>query len=256
MFRTANPALNAGTFRNVKTAASGETMTINGTVDKTVIMLVLLMVSALYIWNMFYSNLPLEGAKVMADKFMKLVIGGMIASFVLAVVTVFIKRASPVTAPLYAIAEGLLVGSVSAFLELRFHGIVIQAVSLTLAVMFCLLAAYRTGLIKATENFKLGVFAATGAVALIYLLTWVLRGFFHREIPYIHQSGPIGIGFSVIVIIIAALNLVLDFDFIENGAKQGAPKYMEWYGAFGLTVTLVWLYFEILNLLTKIRGRD
>ncbi len=256
MLRTANPALNANTFRNMEAAKSGEAMTINGTVNKTFIMLVLLLISAMYIWNMFYSSLPAEGIKVLADKFLKFLIGGMIASLTLAIITVLVKRAAPITAPLYAIAEGLLVGAVSAFFELQFRGIVIQAVALTMGTMFCMLAAYRTGIIKATENFKLGVFAATSAVALIYLVTWILRGFFHTTIPYIHQGGPIGIAFSLIVIVIAALNLVLDFDFIENGAKHGAPKYMEWYGAFGLIVTLVWLYFEILNLLAKIRGRN
>jgi uncharacterized YccA/Bax inhibitor family protein len=187
---------------------------------------------------------------------MKFLIAGAIGSFVLALITVIFKQASPFTAPLYALLEGLLVGSISAVFELQFKGIVIQAVALTLGVMFCLLFAYRTGIIKATENFKLGIFAATGAIGIIYLVTWVMRGFFHTDMPYIHQSGPIGIGFSVVVVIIASLNLVLDFDFIENGAKQNAPKYMEWYGAFGLIVTLVWLYFEILNLLRKIRGND
>jgi uncharacterized YccA/Bax inhibitor family protein len=254
MIRTSNPALNAGTFDGLPGAAAAEAMTIGGTVNKSFVLLALMLVSAMYIWNMFYANFNAEGAGVVADKFLKLLIAGSIGSLALALITVFFKKASPVTAPLYALLEGLLIGSVSAFFELRFHGIVLQAVALTFGTMFCLLAAYRSGLVKATENLKLGVVAATGAVFIIYMLTWILRCF-HRDIPYIHQSGPIGIGFSVIVIIIAALNLVLDFDFIENGARAGAPKYMEWYAAFGLMVTLVWLYFEILNLLGKIRNR-
>jgi uncharacterized YccA/Bax inhibitor family protein len=140
-------------------------------------------------------------------------------------------------------------------MEAQFPGIVIQAVALTFGTLFCLLLAYKSGLIKATENFKLGVVAATGGIALIYLATMVL-GLFGIGIPYIHDSGLIGIGFSLFVVVVAALNLVLDFDFIETGAERGAPKYMEWYASFGLIVTLVWLYIEILRLLAKLRGRD
>ena len=135
-----------------------------------------------------------------------------------------------------------------------FPGIVIQATALTFGTLFCLLLAYKSGMIKVTENFKLGIIAATGAIALIYFATFIL-GFFGIPIPFIHDSGPIGIGFSLVVVVIAALNLVLDFDFIEAGAEHGAPKYMEWYGAFGLMVTLIWLYIEFLRLLSKLRSR-
>ena len=172
--------------------------------------------------------------------------GGAIGGFILAMVTIFKKTWAPVTAPLYALVEGFFLGSISAMYELRFDGIVFQAVMLTFGTLFALLMAYRSGLIKATENFKLGVIAATGGIALVYLATIVL-GFFGINIPLIHESGIVGIGFSLFVIVIAALNLVLDFDFIENGVEQGAPKYMEWYGAFGLMVTLVWLYIEFLR---------
>ena len=147
------------------------------------------------------------------------------------------------------------IGSISAIYNAQFEGIVLQAVMLTFGTLFALLFAYRSGLIKATENFKLGVAAATGGIALIYLATIVL-GLFGIKIPYIHESGLIGIGFSLFVIVIAALNLVLDFDFIESGVEAGAPKYMEWYGAFGLMVTLVWLYIEFLRLLAKLQSRD
>jgi uncharacterized YccA/Bax inhibitor family protein len=265
MFRTANPALTAKTFENAGHVSGDRAMTINGTVHKTFVLLVLLLVSAMYMWNMLFTDLahfsnlaklPLAEIQALTAKIVKFLIVAGIGSVVLAIITVFIKPAAPITAPLYALLEGVLVGSISAIFELQFKGIVIQAVALTFGTMFCLLFAYRTGIIKATENFKLGVFAATGAIGVIYLVTWIMRGFFHTDMPYIHQSGPIGIAFSVGVVIIAALNLVLDFDFIENGAKQKAPKYMEWYGAFGLIVTLVWLYFEILNLLSKIRGRN
>jgi uncharacterized YccA/Bax inhibitor family protein len=148
-----------------------------------------------------------------------------------------------------------VLGSVSAMYEARFHGIAIQAVGLTFGTLFALLVAYRAGIIRATEKLKLGVVAATGGIAIFYLAQVVL-GFFGVHFAAINGSGVIGIGFSVFVVIIAALNLVLDFDFIETGARSGAPKYMEWYAAFGLMVTLVWLYLEILRLLSKINSRD
>jgi uncharacterized YccA/Bax inhibitor family protein len=159
-----------------------------------------------------------------------------------------------VTAPIYAVLEGLFLGGISAIFEMSYPGIVIQAVALTFGTLFCLLAAYKSRLIKVTENFKLGIVAATGAICLIYLVS-IIMGFFGASIPMIHSSGPLGIGFSLFVVTIAALNLVLDFDFIERGSEMGAPKYMEWYGAFGLVVTLVWLYIEILRLLSKLRRR-
>ena len=137
-------------------------------------------------------------------------------------------------------------------MERVYPGIVPQAAGLTFGILFVLLAAYRSGLIRATENFKLGVVAATGGIFVIYIASFIL-GFFGVSIPFLHDSGPIGIGISVFICIVAALNLVLDFDFIENGAEHGAPKYMEWVGAFGLMVTLVWLYIEILHLLAKLR---
>lgn len=177
-------------------------------------------------------------------------IGGMIVAFV----TIFKKTWAPVTAPLYAVLEGFALGGISAMLEATYEGIVIQAVALTFGTAGCLLIAYKSGVIKATENFRLGVVAATGGVMLIYLATYIL-GFFGIAIPYIHENGLIGIGFSLVVVVIAALNLVLDFDFIEKGAEHGAPKYMEWYAAFGLMVTLIWLYIEILRLLSKLNSR-
>ena len=181
-------------------------------------------------------------------------IGGAIGGFVVALITVFKKTWSPITAPIYALLEGLFIGCISSTFEARYPGIVIQAVGLTFGTLFGLLVAYKTGIIKATENFKLGVVAATGGIALIYFVSIIL-GFLGIGVPFIHESGLLGIGFSLFVVVIAALNLVLDFDFIEHGAEQGAPKYMEWYAAFGLMVTLVWLYIEILRLLAKLRDR-
>ena len=179
---------------------------------------------------------------------------GVFGGLILALVTIFKKTWSPVTAPLYALCEGLVLGSISAILELRFPGIAIEAVALTFGVLVCLLLAYSSGLIRVTDKFRLGVVAATGGIMLFYLLEMVL-GFFHIRFMAVNGSGAIGIGFSVFVVIIASLNLVLNFDFIESGARAGAPKYMEWYGAFGLLVTLVWLYLEILQLLTARQAR-
>ena len=179
----------------------------------------------------------------------------MIGGFIVALVTVFKKTWAPITAPIYALLEGLVLGTASAMMEMRFHGIAIQAVGLTFGTLVALLLVYRTGVIKVTDNFRLGVVAATGGIALFYIATMIL-GFFGVRFPSIYGAGPLGIGISVFVVIIAALNLVLDFDFIESGARMGAPKYMEWYGAFGLMVTLIWLYFEILRLLSKVRSRN
>ena len=180
---------------------------------------------------------------------------GLIGGFVMAMVTIFKKEWSPVTAPIYALLEGLVLGGISAVLELRFPGIAMQAVALTFGTLIALLLAYSSGLIQATEHFKLGIIAATGGIAVFYLATVVLGFFGVQMFAPVYGAGPIGIGFSIFVVIIAALNLILDFDFIENGVRAGAPKYMEWYGAFGLMVTLIWLYLEILRLLSKLRRR-
>ena len=220
-------------------------MTLMGTVHKTGALLVLLLITASLTWGMVY------GGKASVGIF---AIGGLIGGLIFALATCFKPHWAPFTAPLYAACEGLLLGAISALMERQFPGIVLQAVGLTFGTLFALLGAYRSGLIKATENFKLGVVAATGGIFLVYLVTMVL-GLFGIGVPYIHGSGTIGICFSLFVVVIAALNLVLDFDFIENGAEAGAPKYMEWYGAFGLMVTLIWLYIEILHLLAKLRSR-
>ena len=242
--RTANPALNDATFTRVSSTAGG-TMTLQGTVNKTMIYLGLLSVAAMWTWNKF----TLDPASAMP-----FMIGGAIAGLVLSLITIFKKEWAAITGSLYAVAEGLFLGALSAMYEAQFQGIVLQAVLLTVGVLIALLAAYSMGFIKATENFKLGIFAATGGIGLVYLATMAL-GFFDIQIPYIHGSGMVGIGFSAFVVVIAAMNLVLDFDFIEQGAINGAPKYMEWYAAFGLLVTLVWLYIEILRLLSKLSSR-
>ncbi len=257
MIRSGNPALKESTFLDLGSGAvvsrDAGAMTLNGTVNKTGILLLLAVLTAAFAWNQSVA-VGADGLPAIAPGVVGYMLGGAIGGFVLALITVFKKTWAPVTAPLYALVEGFFLGSISAMYELRFDGIVFQAVLLTFGTLFALLRAYRSGLITATENFNLGVVAATGGIALVYLATIVL-GFFNINIPLIHESGIVGIGFSLFVIVIAALNLVLDFDFIENGVEQGAPKYMEWYGAFGLMVTLVWLYIEFLRLLSKLNSR-
>jgi uncharacterized YccA/Bax inhibitor family protein len=245
--RTSNPALNERAFQGER-AVLGEAMTLQGTVNKTGVLLICAVATAAWTWNLFlHSHSP--------QSVMPLALLGGIGGLIVAMVTIFKKQWAGITAPIYALLEGLVLGSISAMLEVRFPGIAIQAVSLTFGTLIVLLLAYRSGLIAVTEKFRLGVIAATGGIALFYIVEIVL-GFFGIHFTAVNGSGAIGIGFSVFVVIIAALNLVLDFDFIETGVRVGAPKYMEWYGAFGLMVTLIWLYFEILRLLSKIRSRE
>ncbi|HEY5803535.1 MAG TPA: Bax inhibitor-1/YccA family protein [Lysobacter sp.] len=250
--RSGNPALRDTTFLDLGSGTvvrrDGDAMTISGTVNKTGLLL-LCVITATFAWSQI--SFTAEGV-VGAGPY---VWGGAIGGLVLAMITAFKKEWSPVTAPLYALVEGFFLGAISAMFNHLYEGIVLQAVMLTIGTLFALLFAYRSGLIRATENFKLGVVAATGGIALLYLVTMGL-GMFGIKMPYIHESGLIGIGFSLFVVVIAALNLVLDFDFIETGVEQNAPKYMEWYGAFGLMVTLVWLYVEFLRLLSKLQSRD
>tara|TARA_B100000900_G_scaffold103148_1_gene85482 strand:+ start:3635 stop:4372 length:738 start_codon:yes stop_codon:yes gene_type:complete len=237
--RSGNPVLSKSTFLN--TDSISEKMTINGTVNKTAISLLLLVGTG----YLTFTNLnPVI-----------LIFCG-IGGFIIAIVTVFKKEWAPITVPIYAILEGGLLGGVSYMYNSLYDGIVTNAIFLTVGILLSLLTAYRSGYIKPTENFKLGIFAATGGIAIVYLINFVMSFFGSgMGIMQIDNASPMSIGFSVIVIIIAALNLVLDFDFIEEGAEKGAPKYMEWYGAFGLLVTLIWLYLEILRLLAKLNSR-
>ena len=245
MIRTANPALNPDIFRLRSGASSTGLMTLQGTVNKTMVLLLLVISSAAFTWiNFMHQNMGLVAG---------LGIIGAIVGLGVGIATALKQEWAPVTAPIYAAAQGLFLGGLSAGIETQYPGIVMQAVGMTFGTLFCLLGAYKSGLIKATENFKLGIVAATGGIMVVYLVAMVL-GFF--GIPFLQGSGLISIGFSLFVVTIAALNLVLDFDFIEQGAQSGAPKHMEWYGAFGLMVTLIWLYVEILRLLAKLRERD
>jgi len=244
--RTANPALNAKTFTNLRATDNSAVMTIQGTVNKTLSLLLLTVLAASYVWGKTVSWDPSAALPWMAV--------GAIGGFIVGLITAFNKAAVRFTAPLYAVLEGLFLGGISAIFEKSYPGIVFQAVALTFGTLFCLLIAYKSRLIKPTENFKLGIAAATGGIVVFYLITMLLS-LFHVNIGFMYAGSPLGIGISLVVVVIAALNLVLDFDFIESGAAQGAPKYMEWYGAFGLLVSLVWLYLEILRLLAKLANR-
>lgn len=247
MFRTGNPVLNERTFSQAGTAAAGAGMTIQGTAYKTMVLLGIAVCSAAYTWRMVMSDA--------GPAAMPWAIGGAIAGIVIALVLRFKMDWAPALAPAYALAEGLFLGAISAVFELRYPGIALQAVMATGATLAALLLAYWSRLIKPSENLKLGIVAATGGIALVYLVG-MIGSFFGWQIPYIHDSGPIGIAFSAFVVVVAALNLVLDFDYIENAAAAGAPKRLEWFGAFALLVTLVWLYIEMLKLLAKLRRRD
>ena len=243
-YRSGNPALSSKTFENINNNGpliKDDVMTIKGTVDKTEISLLLMIMSGYFSFT--------------EDSMMLILVGG-IGGFIVALITIFKKHLSPITVPIYAIFEGLLLGGISFVYGQLYEGIVFNAILITVSILLSLLFAYRSGIIKATENFKLGVFAATGGIALIYLFSFIsslFGGGFSIMDPT--NSSLMSIGFSLVVIVIASLNLVLDFDFIEEGAEKGAPKYMEWYGAFGLLVTLVWLYLEILRLLAKLNSR-
>ncbi|MFT4045144.1 MAG: Bax inhibitor-1/YccA family protein [Solimonas sp.] len=247
--QSGNPVLRNKDFGQ----AAGEVMTMDGTVGKAAILFVLLVLAAGWTWVRFNTVLAAAGPQAAMAAVSLFIWGGVLVGFGLALVTVFKSAWSAVTAPLYAMAEGFALGGLSAMFELRYQGIVVQAVGLTFGVLAVMLFLYRTRVIRVTEKFRFGVVAATGAIALLYLVDLGLRAFTSLDIPFIHEGGLVGIGFSLLVVGLAALNLTLDFDAIERGVAQGAPKVMEWYGAFSLMVTLVWLYLEILRLLAKSR---
>jgi uncharacterized YccA/Bax inhibitor family protein len=241
--KSGNPALSPKTFDGL--GESADPMTLAGTINKAAILFAILLIGAGWVWNLYFASHAID------DVMIYLAVGA-IGGFVVALVTVFNKPISPYTSPLYAILEGFAIGAVSALYESKRPGIALQAVGLTMGTLACMLAAYRFQIIKVTENFKMGIVAATGGIAILYMVDLVLMYFGH-PVAFIHEGGPWGIAFSLFVVGIAALNLVMDFDFIAKGVAQRNPKYMEWYSAFGLIVTLVWLYLEILRLLGKRR---
>ena len=240
-FRSGNPALTSKTFKMEK-GTSGDVMTLQGTVNKTSISLLILFCTAFYTY---------------ASQNTSYIWVGFIGGFIVALATIFKKEWAPYTVPLYAALEGLALGGISAIYNHAYTGIVQQAVFLTLGIFIALLFAYKTRIINPTENFKLGIFAATAGIGVVYLINFIMHLFGSNglSVMSIENASWMSIGFSVFVVIIASLNLVLDFDFIEQGSEAGVPKYMEWYGAFGLLVTLIWLYLEILRLLAKLQSR-
>jgi uncharacterized YccA/Bax inhibitor family protein len=242
-----NPAMNVSVYQRAGYVdVPSYAMTLGGTVVKTAILLVILLVAAAVTWT--------QVGKGSVELAYGLMIGGAIGGLITAMITVFVPRTSPFTSPLYSALEGLFLGAISAFIDMRFPGIAFQALALTVGVLAIMLFVYGTGIIRVTDKLRIGIVAATGAVALVYFASFIMS-FFGVHLPYIHDAGPIGIGFSIVVVVIAALNLLLDFDFIDQGVRHQVPKYMEWYGGFALLLTLVWMYLEILRLLSKLRSR-
>ena len=260
--RTSNPALRPDIFsrtaKDLWGRSRSELMTVDGVIQKTSILAALLIFSAGFVWSLAFKTVGYEGLPAMASNPGMLkpwILGGGLGGFLLAIVTSFKVEWSPFTAPAYAIVEGLALGGLSAFMELRFPGIVVQAALLTMGTLVTMLLAYRAGVIQVTEKFRSVVIMATGGIAVAYLMSMIL-GWFGADMSFMRDSSPLSIGISLVVIVVAALNLILDFSTIEQGASRGAARYMEWYAAFGLVVTLVWLYVEFLRLLSKLNSKD
>lgn len=258
LFKSSNPAFSEKIFSKAGAYTSEETMTVQGTMNKALLMLLLVVLGAAFTWKGFFDSMPLDATEKVAlptSVMIWMLVGG-IGGFITSLVVIFSPKSSPIAAPIYAVLEGLFLGGISAFFALQYTGnIIIQAVGLTFITFFLMLTAYRSGWIKVTEKFRTIILVATGAIALMYFLSFIL-GLFGVHMGFIHSNGLIGIGISIVIIAIAALNLLLDFDFIDRATHHGAPKYMEWFGAFGLMVTLIWLYIEFLRLLSKLYSRD
>jgi uncharacterized YccA/Bax inhibitor family protein len=250
IFKGGNPAMSEKTFEQVQ-HFEGEVMTVKGTMNKFGLMFIMLLGGASFTWSMFYQ----AGAAAV----MPWMWGSLIGGFILSLVIIFKKTWAPYLALGYGLLEGLFLGAVSAFYDYAFAdkypSIIMHAVLLTFGCAAAMYILYKTGVIRATNTFRKVIFTATAGIAIFYLIAMVLR-MFGTEMPYLHENGPVGIGISLFIVAIAALNLILDFDMMDQGAQQGAPKYFEWYCAFGLMVTIVWLYLEILRLLGKLNSRD
>ncbi len=245
--KSSNPVMTGKIYEKAGDVSAGApVMTINGTINKIGLMLLLVIGAAAYTWKIVMGENPGSAGT--------LAIVGAIGGFIMAMVTVFRPQSSAITAPIYAILEGLFLGAISAVINAKYPGVAFQAVLLTIGTLFTMLFLYRSGYIRATPRFRRGVMMATGAVFFAYLMSWIM-GMFGMSVGFMHSNGPLGILINLVIIVIAALNLIMDFDFIEKGSQMGAPKYMEWYGAFGLMVTLIWLYIEFLRLLSRFAGR-
>ena len=249
IFKSGNPTLSEKHFEKTLVQNESEVMTEKGTMNKFFMMCLLVIAAASFTWSAYY-----QGKDVTSWMWI-----GAIGGFVVAIATTFKPNWSPITAPIYALLEGVFVGAISAVYNNAFQqvapNIIMQAVGLTFGVVIAMFLLYRFRVIKATERFRSIVMTATFGIAIFYVIALVLR-MFGVQIAFLHEGSMLGIGFSLLVVSLAALNLILDFDMIEKGVALGAPKYMEWYGAFGLIVTIVWLYLEILRLLGKLNSRD
>lgn len=243
MFGTGNPLLGERVMERAKADTGEAVMTLEGAINKSGILFLILLIGASMTW---YQPVGSANGWMMLGLF-----GGLIA----ALVTIFKKEWSPISAPVYAFLEGLFLGGISSIYAQAYSGIVLNAIILTFGVMGVMLFLYRTGIIKVTRKFRMAVMAATGGIAIIYFAGFILS-FFGVNLSLIHGSGFFGIGFSLVVVAVAAFNLIMDFEFMYRGAEQRLPGYFEWYSAFGLMVTLIWLYIEILRLLAKLQGRD
>jgi len=252
--KSSNPVLKETTFSRDFTS-SAEEMTINGTVNKTALMLLLVIAGAVFTWNKFFNAITVDDPQAGMAAIMPWLLVGGIGGFITVLVTVFRPQSSGISAPVYAVFEGVFLGGISAVFETMYAGIVMRAVALTLGVFVMMLFLYRSRIINVTNKFAMGVFAATAGIALVYFVSFI-AGLFGANLGFLYGNSNLSIGISLVVIVVAALNLVLDFAFVERAAQSGAPKYMEWYGAFGLMVTLIWLYLEILRLLSKIASRN
>ncbi len=247
VFRSGNPTINQSVFDNQDAARGMETMTLQGTIDKIGLLILLVLAGGAFDWMVLHNPLLLVGA-------IPVFIAALIIILLTGIILYFKPSWSPVLAPLFAISEGILLGGSAIWTEQFYHGVVIQAIGLTIGVMCAMFFLYKSGIIKVNNTFLMVVGGATLAIFLLYLVEFILGVFFHIQVPYINGSGPVGIGFSLVVVAVAALNLVMDFEFISQYCNSHSPKYMEWYGAYALLVTLVWVYIEILRLLIKTRN--
>jgi len=253
--KSSNPVFGKNIFNQSATTADDGVMTVNGTINKTGLMFLIVLFAATFTWRKFFGAIDPSVPGAIPPGLMVWMIGGAIGGFITALITTFSPRRAAMTAPIYAVFEGLFLGAVSAMFEAMYPGLVMRAVSLTFGVFFIMLLLYRSGTIRPTEKFRTIIFAATGGIALVYLGSFI-AGMFGVNVSFMHDSSPLSIGISLFIVAIAALNLILDFDMITQGANARAPKFMEWYGAFGLMVTLIWLYLEMLRLLSKLASRD
>lgn len=253
--KSSNPVFGKNIFNQSAISAEDGVMTVNGTINKTGLMLLIVVFAATFTWRKFFGAFDPSVPGALPPGVFGWMIGGAIGGLITALITTFSPRRAAMTAPIYAVFEGLFLGAASAMFEAMYPGLVMRAVSLTFGVFFIMLLLYRSGTIRATEKFRTIIFAATGGIALVYLVSFV-AGMFGVNVGFLHGNSMLSIGISLFVVVVGALNLILDFDMITQGSNARAPKYMEWYGAFGLMVTLIWLYLEMLRLLSKLSSRN